>query len=133
GTWTTTVGPFHVNLAGAPGQTVLMAEGPDKDQVALARQVGETAHFAASYGMEAWHNDVRSIRLLPTGNPDLTAVEAVQANGMTTLVVVAHTPGAWTAAGWTSDARVLIVRGLEGGGKPEVLAAGGTFGRRGGE
>jgi len=41
GIWQTSAGEFQATLAGAPGQNVVLARGPDKDQIALARQEGE--------------------------------------------------------------------------------------------
>ncbi len=125
--WQTGVGRLRVTLAGAPGQQVIPATGPDREQMALARQEGERADFAAVLAMEAWRNPVESARLVPTGDADTTGFEMTQKNGALTRVIVAHGAGPWQAMGWRSDARVLYVR--QHGRELRVLLGGGTFAR----
>jgi alginate lyase/heparinase II/III-like protein len=125
GSWQTKAGQFQVTLAGAPGQQVMLGTGPDKEQLALARQEGERATFAAVYGMEAWRNPVRSARLAARDDPQVVALEMKQEDSAITRVVVSHAVGPWQALGWRSDARVLYLR--ERGPELTVLLLGGTF------
>jgi hypothetical protein len=125
GLWETKVGAFTTTLAPAPGQQVLLSRGPDDDHLALARQQGERADFAAAYALDAWQNPVQKLHHLPTGNPNLAAVEMTQRDGTITTVTVSHTTGPWQALGWKSDARVLCVR--RKGQNTTLLLTGGTF------
>ena len=132
GAWETPAGKFAVTLAGAPGQRLILATGPDREQMALARQQGTNADFAAVYALDGWGNPVQTARWLSGGAADgsgAAVFETTQQDGATTRVIVAHRPGAWEAAGWKSDARVLYVR--EKGAEAQWLVAGGTFARQG--
>ncbi len=125
GTWTTKVGQMNVDLAGAPGQSVILAEGPDKEQMALARQEGTRANFASVLQMKAWPNPVLSATIIPTDEHTM-AFEMKQQDGTSTQVIVAlDAAGEWKALGWNSDARVLVVRTR--GQQEQALVAGGTF------
>ena len=131
GTWQTKVGAFTATLAGAPGQKVFYGTGPDKDQIAVARQEGVGADFAAVYGMPAWKDGVASAKWLPA-DPAMNgarAFELKQQDGGTVLVVAAYNPGEWQAAGWKSDARVLVV--CTKGDSVKVLVGGGKFAQNG--
>lgn len=127
GVWQTKVGGFRAALAGAPGQSVTVARGPDDGQMALARQEGEGADFAVAYALEGWPNRPESVRWLPTGEADTAAAEVRHADGAVTTVFVAHGGAGkpWKALGWSSDARVLCVR--RKGGDVKLLLTGGTF------
>lgn len=129
GTWQTTVGAFTATLAGAPGQEVFTGFDPDKAAMAVARQKGVGADFAAVYALPAWQNGVVATRWLPE-TPEANGAKAFeirQPDGTTTQVIVAHRPGEWTTAGWTSDARVLYVHTK--GDAVQVLLAGGKLAR----
>ncbi|MDB6095193.1 MAG: Heparinase family protein [Verrucomicrobia bacterium] len=129
GEWTMKAGIFQAVVAGAPAQQIILARGPDQEDVALARQQGTAASFAAVYRLTAWPNAVGSIRWIAPGDADQPAVlEVTQENGIRTLVIIAHAAGPWTAAGWTSDARVLCVQ--QQNEKIDGLLAGGTFARQ---
>lgn len=125
--WTTPAGRLDLTLAGAPGQQVIPAEGPDREQMALARQSGERADFGAVLALKGWGSAVKSARLVPPGSVEASALEVEQEDGTLTKVVVARgRPGAeWQALGWRSDARVLCV--CRRGAELRVLLGGGTF------
>lgn len=131
GRWQTKPGALDVTIAGAPGQEVILARGPDGEDIALARQKGETASFANVLALDGWKNPVKQAKLTPTGDPLLVAFEMTQADGTLTKVVVSHAvPAAeWNALGWHSDARVLCVR--EKDGQSTVLLGGGNFAEAG--
>ncbi|MBV9470552.1 MAG: alginate lyase family protein [Abitibacteriaceae bacterium] len=128
-TWQTTVGALNLSLAGAAGQQVILAQGPDKEQMALARQEGTAANFAAVLGLEAWHNGVQAAHFIaPDNAQDATqpvVFEMTQQDGTRTQVIISHKPGPWQALGWNSDAAVLYIR--QHGAELRVLLAGGTF------
>lgn len=126
GTWQTKVGDLGVTLAGAPGQQVILATGPDKEQMALARQEGNRANFANVLQMKAWPNPAQSAALIPTDEHTL-AFEMKQQDGTTTQVIVAldGTAGGWKALDWNSDARVLVLR--KRGANLSLSLLGGTF------
>jgi hypothetical protein len=127
GEWQTTAGGFTTTLAGIPEQEVLLAYGPDKDNIALARQEGTKADFIAAYHLNSWTNPVQSLRRIPTGDPLLVAAELTQRDGTTTTVFVSYKAGAWESPspGWKSDARVLCLRRTKAG--FQALLTGGTF------
>lgn len=127
GRWDTKAGEFEVRLAGTPAQELILARGPDDDDFAIARQHGTQARFGAVYRLGAWPRAIQSVRWL-TAEADLgpAALEVV-ASGGTYRVIVARAAGEWSAAGWTSDARVLCVRESGDPAKPDGLLAGGTF------
>ena len=127
GVWATTIGPFSATVAGAPGQEVILARGPDDDQIALARQTGDRADFAMAYSLHGASpiKTLRSLSTVSTGDPNTVAVEMTQANGVVTTVIVAHGSGAWKTLGWESDARVLCVQ--QKGVEKTLLIAGGSF------
>lgn len=132
GVWDTKVGKFAVTLAGAPGQQIILCSGPDADEMALARQAGKGADFAATYALDAWKNPVQNLRWLSHGEAaqnGASAAETTQKNGVTTLVVVAHAPGVWQVGPWKSDARVLVVR--QSRGDLQFVIGGGTFAANG--
>lgn len=132
GAWQGKAGTFEVALVGAPGQQLMLGVGPDKEEMALARQSGTRGDFAAVYGLEAWGNSVVSARWTTTGAPaerGASVFEMTQKDGTVSRVVVAHGAGAWRAGGWHSDARVLYVR--QKGEAREVLIGGGTFAQNG--
>lgn len=128
GVWDTKAGKFAVTLAGAPGQQVILGTGPDADQMALGRQTGKAADFAATYTLDGWKNPVQSVRWVSRGDAaenGASAADIVQQDGTTTRVVVAHQPGVWQVGPWKSDARVFVVR--EKGRDLRFLMGGGTF------
>ena len=127
GDWDTKVGKFQVNLAGAKGQQIAMGIGPDKEDIAIARQIGNSADFGAVYALEAWNNPVQSAQWLKEEN-GVSVFEIKQKDGTQTRVFVAHKAGEWTASTWKSDARVLVVRQKGDG---QVLLGGGTFAQSG--
>lgn len=132
GGWETKAGKFGVTLAGAPGQQILLGNGPDKDEMALARQTGKNADFAAVYALDSWNNPVQTARWLSHGDAaqnGALAFEMTQKDGTTTRVIVAHNPGEWQSNGWKSDARVLCVR--QKGDAVQVLLGGGTYAQNG--
>jgi hypothetical protein len=125
GVWNTAVGPFAATVAGAPGQEVILARGPDDDHLALARQTGERADFAVAYNLQEGSGQVKSFRAIPTGNQNTVAVEMTQTDGATTTVIIAHGSGSWKALGWESDARMLCLR--RKGAEKTLLITGGSF------
>ncbi len=127
GAWQTKVGEMNLTLAGAAGQQVILATGPDKEQMALARQEGTRATFASVLQMKAWQNPPESIQLFTAADPRMAVLEMKQKDGTITQVFVDTQPSAqaWSALGWQSDARVLVVHIR--GGKQSVLVSGGTF------
>jgi hypothetical protein len=128
GVWNTKADNFAVTLAGTPGQQVMIGSGPNKDEMALARQSGTEARFATAYALEAWKNPVQSVRWLTRGeaaNNGASAVEVTQQDGTVTRVMVAQNLGAWQVGAWKSDARVLATR--EKGAESRLLLTGGTF------
>ncbi|MES2459216.1 MAG: alginate lyase family protein [Armatimonadota bacterium] len=125
GTWSTTIGPFAATVAGASGQEVILARGPDDDHIALARQTGERADFAVAYRVGDGSGSVKSFRAMPTGDPGTVAVEMTMTDGSTTTVIVAHQPGVWKALGWESDARVLCLQ--QKGTEKTLLITGGSY------
>jgi hypothetical protein len=127
GNWQTTVGGLAATVAGASEQQILLAQGPDKDHIALARQQGPQADFVAAYNLDAWSNPIQSLRRLPTGDPLVIAAEMTQRDGTLTTVFVSHKGGAWDAPalGWKSDARVLCIRRTKN--HLQALLTGGTF------
>lgn len=131
--WQTTIGQLNLTLAGSPGQQVILAAGPDKEEMVLARQEGDQASFASVLSMEAWRNPVQTARWVSTGDANTAAFEMEQKDGTATRVVIAHGPtpvtNAWQALGWRSDARVLCVR--QKGPELTLLLAGGTFAQAG--
>lgn len=132
GDWDNPTGKFQVDLAGAPGQEVIAGTGPDKEDLAVARQKGTNADFAAVYALEAWGNGVQSARWLTKGDATENGTrifELTQKDGTITRVIVAHNPGEWQVAGWKSDARVLYVR--QKGDDVQLLIGGGTFAQNG--
>ncbi len=124
GDWDTKVGKFGVDLAGAPNQKIFAGTGPDKEDIAIARQSGTKADFGAVYALEAWNNPVQSAQWLK-GEDGISVFEIKQKDGTITRVFVAHKAGEWQAADWKSDARVLVVR--QKGESGQVLLGGGTF------
>ena len=94
GVWDTKAGQFNVTLAGAAGQKILLGTGPDADEMALARQNGKNADFAAVYALDGWKNPVLSVRWLAdeAAQNGAVAAEIKQQDGTTTRVVVAHAP-----------------------------------------
>ena len=132
GVWQNEAGQFEVALAGAPGQQMILGTGPDKDEMALARQTGKRADFAAVYALRDWGNAVQAAQWVATGDAaenGASVFEMTQKDGTKTHVVVAHNSGAWQAAGWKSDARVLYVR--QKGEDLQLLIGGGTFAQNG--
>ncbi|MDQ3814090.1 MAG: alginate lyase family protein [Armatimonadota bacterium] len=132
GVWQNETGKFVVALAGAPSQQIILGIGPDKDEMALARQTGKRADFAAVYALDSWNNPVQSARWISTGaagENGAAAFEMTQQDGTTTRIIVAHSPGEWQAADWKSDARVLYVR--QKGEEIQVLLGGGSFAQNG--
>jgi hypothetical protein len=132
GTWRNETGKFQVALSGAVNQQIILGTGPDKEEMALARQKGTTADFAAVYALENWNNPVQSARWISTGNAAENGAkvwEMTQKDGATTRVIVAHNAGEWQAAGWRSDARVLYV--WQKGDAIKVLLGGGRFASNG--
>ena len=122
GVWKTKGGRFTAVVAGAPKQEALLALGPDEDQVALLRQTGRSATFAALYDLA--QQQTGSIRVVEA-SPGVTAITANLGQRGDVLLVVADAPGAWKAAGWESDARALCV--VSRAGQPvEALLCGGT-------
>ena len=83
----------------------------------------QQASFASVYSLDAWGKPAASAKLVDTGDPLVVAFE-MEKGGATAQIVVAHRPGAWTALGWKSDARVLVAR--RKGNETQVLVAGGT-------
>ena len=126
--WQSRVGELSVAVAGAPGQEAILAVGPDHDHVALLRQKGPRASFAAVLRLEKWGRAVKDAGLADTGDPAIVGFEMKQGDAAI-RVVVAHRPGEWQALGWASDARVLVV--MERGGQLSVLMAGGTKAAKG--
>lgn len=106
--WSDDKHTFCAAVAGTPGQELLYAQGPDKDGVVLLRQSGKSAGFAVAYPTDA------PLTRLDTGDSGVLAVESGGCR-----VFVATKPGTWSAGGWRSDARVLVVDG------DKVLLAGG--------
>ena len=127
GVWDTKAGQFTVTLAGAPKQQVMLGTGPDADEMALARQNGKSADFAAAYALDGWKNPVLSVRWLVSDAAanGAVAAEIKQQDGTTTRVVVAHAPDAWQVGDWKSDARVFVAR--EKGDDLHFLIGGGNF------
>jgi hypothetical protein len=125
GVWNTTVGPFSAIVAGAPTQEIILAHGPDNDQMALARQTGERADFAMAYSLQGGSSPVKSLRAISTGDPNTAAVEMTQADGTVTTIITAYGSGPWKTLGWESDARVLCVQ--KKGTEKIVLLTGGSF------
>lgn len=124
GVWATTVGPFSATVAGANGQEVILARGPDDDQIALARQTGKQADFVMAYSLHG-ASPIKTLRSLPTGDPNTVAAEMTQVNGVVTTIIVTHGSGSWKALGWESDARVLCVQ--QKGAEKTLLITGGSF------
>ena len=124
GDWDTKVGKFQVNIAGAKGQQITMGTGPDKEDMAIARQIGNRANFGAAYALDSWNNPVQSAQWIQSEN-GVSVFEVKQKDGTITRVFVAHKAGEWQAANWKSDARVLVVR--QKGEIGQVLLGGGTF------
>ncbi len=112
GVWDTKAGKFAVTLAGTPQQQIILGTGPDTDEMALARQNGQHADFAAAYALDEWKNPVLSVRWLANeaAQNGASAVEIKQQDGTLTRVVVAHAPGVWQVGVWKSDARVFVTR-----------------------
>lgn len=127
--WKTPKTRLTVTFAGASGQELFLTQGPDREHVALLRQTGPRANFAAVLQVEPWGAPVEKLRLLDTANPALVAA-AFEHQGAETRVYVAHQPGAWTHDGWSSDARVLYVR-LKDGQPDRLCWSGGNFAKRG--
>jgi hypothetical protein len=125
GTWQNNTGEFQATVAGAPNQSVLLARGPDKDQIALIRQEGDKADFAVAYNLKSWGNPVRSLKWLSTGDVKVTAAELTHQDGTVTTVLTSYGNAPWKALGWSSDARVLCLR--RQGNDLKVLLTGGTF------
>ena len=126
GTWQTAQENLSVHVAAAKGQEVITATGPDAEHMAIARQAGPLADFGMVYALDGWQGAVKSVRLLDAGSVDVAAIEVVHAAGTTTLFA-AHTPSAWSALGWHSDARVLCI--TQRGEEITTVLAGGTFAR----
>lgn len=122
GTWKTTVGDFTATVAGSPEQKVFTGVGPDWDQIAVARQTGTTAAFAATYQMGAWGNPVQTVAWLPAGD-GVRACEVTQKDGAKTLIVTSS-GSPWEVAGWKSDAQVFYAR--QNGTQETVMLCGGT-------
>ena len=97
GDWETKAGKFQVDLAGAPNQQIFAGTGPDKEELAIARQTGTSANFGAVYALEAWNNPVQSAQWLKEEN-GVGVFEIKQKDGTTTRVLVAHKTGEWQAA-----------------------------------
>ena len=107
--WQTTVGRMNLALAGAPGQQVILCQGPDKEQMALVRQEGEQVNFGAVVSLDAWHNPVENVQFAPTGDPNLVCLSFYQ-DHLWTQVIVSCKSGSWEIKnGWRSDAQVLYV------------------------
>jgi hypothetical protein len=126
-TWETRVGPLQLTVAGAVRQQMILADGPDQDQIALARQTGDQANIGAVLTMKAWGNPVLTASWQPVSNTNLVVFEVTQRDGTHTQVIISHAPAAetWQSPGWRSDARVLYVRNR--GLVQTLLLAGGTF------
>ncbi len=124
GVWQTGAGPLNVNVVGAPAQQIVLAKGPDGDDVAVVRQSGKTADFAIVYRLDSWSKAPENLRLVPSGAKGVTAFEMTQDDAKT-QVWVAHREGAWQAANWKSDARVLVVQTR--GDETQINLSGGTF------
>jgi hypothetical protein len=122
GLWKTSVGDFNVTLAGVPKQQVLAGVGPDLGQMVVARQVGNSAAFGATYQMAAWGNPVQSVAWLPTDD-GVRACQITQKDGTKTLVVLGS-GAAWQAGDWKSDARVFYLR--QTGATTTAMICGGT-------
>jgi len=95
--WETPGGVLHVTVAGAPGQTLITALGPDQDHLALARQVGKQADFAVIYRLSDWGQPVTGAKLTTTADPRGCMLEWTQ-GGRTRRVRVSHTSSEWSAA-----------------------------------
>lgn len=116
-------GLLHVRVAAAKGQEVILATGPDDVPLALVRQQGAAACFGMAYTLDAWKSEAKAARC-PDTPAGVSAFEATLGDE-TVLVAAATAPGPWSAAGWQSDARVLVVS--RRGSDQRVLIAGGTF------
>lgn len=128
GTWVGKAAKLRVAAAGSARPQVMACVGPDNDHIAIVRQNGPTADFATAMWLDGWGPAAADLRLVDTSDPLVTCAE-MRREGMAAMVVVAHRPGVWRAAGWTSDARVLVVR--QQGSKRQVLMAGGTHAESG--
>lgn len=132
GVWDTKAGKFAVTLVGTPKQQIMLGTGPDADEMALARQTGKAADFAAAYALDGWKNPIQGVHWVSRGDSaenSASAAEITQQDGTKTLVVVAHAPGTWHVGPWKSDARVFIVR--EKGNDLRFLIGGGTVATQG--
>lgn len=127
--WQTPIGTLELTLAGAPSQELILAEGPDHDQMALARQQGEQVTFASVLALEPWRNPVQAAAFRPATDSNTVAFEMTQKDGTHTIVLLANGPTQPTtssqALGWRTDARLLYVR--RQGPTLTLLLAGGTF------
>jgi hypothetical protein len=128
GIWDTKAGKFKVAIAGTDGQNMVLGTGPNDDQIALARQSGKNAKFAATYALQEWNNPVQSVNWLPT-DKNVSSAEIKQQDGTITTVMVGNLAGTWQSGNWKSDARVLVVR--EKGADSRVVISGGTFATNG--
>jgi len=128
GAWATKGGKLHAAVAATGSPEAILCVGPDADHIAIARANGASVNLATVLSLDAWGPPAESVALVETGDPLVAAVEMKKGDA-TTLLVVAHRAGRWQAAGWSSDARVLVA-GHQGG-KSQVLMAGGTHAERG--
>ncbi|MCX7048803.1 MAG: alginate lyase family protein [Candidatus Sumerlaeota bacterium] len=125
GAWQTKVGEFLVSLTGAPGQEIILGAGPDHEQMALARQKGARADYAAVYQMKAWPNSIQTLRRMAEGESGVRAFELTQKDGAITQIFLADQAGAWQSGNWRSDARALCIR--RQGDRRVALLCGGTI------
>ena len=126
GSWSTKAGAFQVTVAGSPGQETIATKGPEDVDLVLMRQQGKEAAFAAAYQLGAWGGPLASLEW-KEGAEGVRVCEAKRADGSSILVFIGN-GGAWSAQGWESDARVLVVSGSA---EKQVLMTGGTLAQSG--
>ncbi len=121
-TWQTKPAPLTAWVAGQAGQEAISLRGPEDDQIVLIRQKGATGNFGMAYALSD-KAAVTAVRKSYDVAAGVSILEA-DAQGGKIQLFVAQKPGAWTAGGWQSDARVLCIR--QHGDETQVLVCGGT-------
>lgn len=127
GVWNTKAGALTATTPALPAQELIQALSPEGDQIHLFRQTGTTADFPFIYALQAWNNPVKTTAWSTDAGAGV--IETTWSDGSAVTVIAAQRPGAWQAAGWSSDARVLYVK--QKAGAAEVFVGGGSFATRG--
>ncbi|MBI5832511.1 MAG: heparinase II/III family protein [Armatimonadetes bacterium] len=95
-TWDTPAGPLHVAVAGAPGQELITALGPDEDHIVLLRQTAAACTFAVVYRRDDWGQPVSGVKLTTSADPRGAVVEWSQ-GGRARRVRVSYHSADWSA------------------------------------